>query len=990
VVAVRADFYGRCAAYPDLSALLGANHVLVGPMTRDELARAIERPAGRAGLSVEAELVEALVSDVEGQPGALPLLSTALLELWRERDGRRLRLSAYARSGGVQGAVARLAETAYVALEPEQQVAARALLLRLTDEDSGGALVRRRVALAEVDAGVARRLADRRLLTVDGDTVEVAHEALLREWPRLRGWLDEDVHGRRVHRRLSTAARAWQAGEGDLYRGAPLAAALEWAAVHDAELNAGEREFLAASRHASTRAQRRLRAVLAAVGSLLVLAVIASVLALQQRGDARHQATVAAAQALGAQALAEDDLDTALLLARQGVALHDSVQTRGSLLATLVKNPAAVGVVSTGGRLTSIALSPDGHTLALSNDEGQLRFFDLPARRFIGPPVLVAGLGGGAIDPPQFSPDGTRVAIEGEIVDVHSQNRVTLRLTSTEAQVHLRFSPDGRTVLALLGYGSGGIALQRFSARTGRPVDAGRLIGRVPGGQDAVFGTVLALAAGRRWVVTTNPAGPTVIRDPGTLRPLRRLARGAQTAVLSPDERTLLLGGADGSVRFLDLASGRLRTGAGRHDDRVVGAVFRADGRRAVTAGADDRVIVWHVARAAPADTLEGQTDNLTGVAISPDGRTLYTSALAGRVALWDLAGDRRLGRPFDIGRAPRNRSGSLPQATPVGLLYAFPHALSPDGRQLVSAAPDGTLTAIDVATLRPLYRSRALVGAGVGPLAFAPRGGPLVAGTGTGRLVLLDPRTGAVVQRIFGARGGESAIAFSADGGTMATLNISAGIQLWTLRDGRVVGRPRIYLPLYTVAALSLSPDGRRLAMATDVGIEVIDTATLARPVRVADSASVHFLVRFTPDGRAIVGGSDQGWVRMWSARTLAPVTRPLRGGAATALEASVSPDGRTLASGSADGVVRLFDLRTQQPLGAPLPAVPNHPVDPIFTPDGAYLLAVTDTGRAYRWDVREATWKRQACAIAGRTLTRAEWADALPGRPYAPACQT
>ena len=151
VLAVRADFYGRCAAYPELSQLLGANNVLVGPMTRDELERAIERPAQRVGLSVEPELVESLLGDVEGRPGALPLLSTALLELWRERDGRRLRLAAYARSGGVHSAVARLAEEAFVELGPAEQDAARTLLLRLCDEDQGGAIVRRRIALEELE-----------------------------------------------------------------------------------------------------------------------------------------------------------------------------------------------------------------------------------------------------------------------------------------------------------------------------------------------------------------------------------------------------------------------------------------------------------------------------------------------------------------------------------------------------------------------------------------------------------------------------------------------------------------------------------------------------------------------------------------------------------------------------------------------------------------------------------------------------------------------
>ena len=102
LVAVRADFYGRCAAYPELSRLLGANHVLVGPMRRDELRRAIESPARRAGLTVDSDVVDALIADVEGEPGGLPLLSTALLELWQRRDGRRLRMSAYEQTGGVQ------------------------------------------------------------------------------------------------------------------------------------------------------------------------------------------------------------------------------------------------------------------------------------------------------------------------------------------------------------------------------------------------------------------------------------------------------------------------------------------------------------------------------------------------------------------------------------------------------------------------------------------------------------------------------------------------------------------------------------------------------------------------------------------------------------------------------------------------------------------------------------------------------------------------
>ena len=190
VLAIRADFYGRCAEHADLSTLVSANQVLVGPMRRDELRRAIELPARWAGLRVEPRLVSALVGDVAGEPGGLPLLSAALVELWGLRSGRTLRHSDYARTGGVEGAVARLAEDAYQRLDADERRRARPMLLRLAgDDEEAEALVRRRMPLDELelerDEPAARALAvltESRLLTVDEGTVEVAHEALLREW----------------------------------------------------------------------------------------------------------------------------------------------------------------------------------------------------------------------------------------------------------------------------------------------------------------------------------------------------------------------------------------------------------------------------------------------------------------------------------------------------------------------------------------------------------------------------------------------------------------------------------------------------------------------------------------------------------------------------------------------------------------------------------------------------------------------------------------
>ncbi len=223
VIAIRADHLGRFARYPALAELLTNDDVLVGLMRDTELRRVIELPAQRAGLELEPGLVEVIVADVAGRVGALPLLSTALAETWERRQSRTLTLAGHRAAGGVNGALARMADDAYEALALGPRAAARRVLVRLCDAGDGDALdLRRRLPIGEAapqhDAearAALGTLVDRRLLTVDRDPVEVAHEARLREWPRLRAWLDEDVQGRRLHRRLGDAARSWAASGHD-------------------------------------------------------------------------------------------------------------------------------------------------------------------------------------------------------------------------------------------------------------------------------------------------------------------------------------------------------------------------------------------------------------------------------------------------------------------------------------------------------------------------------------------------------------------------------------------------------------------------------------------------------------------------------------------------------------------------------------------------------------------------------------------------------
>ena len=213
LLAIRGDHYGHLAEYPAVAELLTPNHVLVGSMTREELRRSIELPARRAGLRMESALVDALVEEVADEPGGLPLLSTALVELWGMRENGWIRMEAYERTGGVQGAVSRLAEASYAELSDAEREATRHLFLRLVVTEDGEGISRRRVTLDELDLGsdaavaaVISRFTKDRLLTVAGDSVEVAHEALLREWPRSVSWLEADAQDRQLRQHVMAVA----------------------------------------------------------------------------------------------------------------------------------------------------------------------------------------------------------------------------------------------------------------------------------------------------------------------------------------------------------------------------------------------------------------------------------------------------------------------------------------------------------------------------------------------------------------------------------------------------------------------------------------------------------------------------------------------------------------------------------------------------------------------------------------------------------------
>ena len=1007
VVASRADFYGRFAAHPGLADALGANHVLVGPMQPSELRRAVELPAGRVGLRVEPELADTLVDDVEGEPGALPLLSTALLELWQKRQDNALTLATYRESGGVHGAVARLAEGTYASVPDARKPLVRAIMLRLVGEGEGDVPVRRRAPVAELDleqsedvADVLATLADSRLVTVGEGAVEVAHEALLREWPRLREWIEEDTAGRRLRRHVTEAAAGWDAAgrdQGELYRGARLAAALDWAADHALDLNEREREFVSESRELSEletkrarRTNRRLRALLAGVGVLLAAALAGGVFALVQRGEARDAETAQVAQRLGAQALVEEDLDRSLLLARQAVAIDDSPQTRSYLLADLLRAPAVAGVMhGQDDILRAIAVSPDGKTLAVGDSNVGLLFFDARTYERIGDPVRVRG----GVESVAYSPDGKTIAVSGgghiSLLDEPTQRRLrTARLSErdfgrdTAIVTRLVFTRDGSRVVALVqGEGEHASLSVRDGATLaaiGPPIVPERFAGAFVGSWFESPG--FAVTPDGRSVVTASDHDELVWWNIRTRRPTRRVKIGAghHALAMSPDAGTLAVG-IEGGIQLVDARSGVVRTAVGTIAGTPSWLLISPDGDTVVTTSLDGTVALWDAEQGSRREILRGHSRSVQQPAFSSDGRTLYTVSHDGTAIAWDIGGQRGLARRF---RFTRDRGPD-----PAGF-DGRPGAFSPDGR-LIALGLDGEgirlRGAKDLTPDGPPLRE---TGGNVWALAFAPDGRKLAAVTIQGQATVWDVESRSLVWGPFTvAQGPVLGVSISADGRVLATAG-PAGVDLWDLATGDRLGTiGKVGVPAGDVA---FSPNGTTLAFVHEHGgtVEVWDVASRSRSAMLrVDSNSAYYAIAFSPDGRTVASGSlDDPIVRVWDVRTQR-VLRELDQGSATALTLDFSPDGRTLAVSGFEPVASLWDVATGTRIGPTLTAGSRR-AEIDLSPDGRRLLLTHADGRGAVFDVDPESWSRRACTLANRTLTSKEWEEFLPGRPYEPAC--
>ena len=973
IIALRADFYAACASYPQLREALGNSQEYIGAMSDEEIKRAIEEPARRGRWELEPGLIDLLLHDVAHEPGALPLLSHALFETWQRRRGRIMTLSGYASSGGVRGAIAETAEAVFNdQLNRRQRVMARKIFLRLTElaGDESTADTRRRASFAELilkpeEAAttheVLKMLADARLITTTEDAAEVAHEALIREWPTLRHWLEENRESLRLHRQLTEAAQEWQAlnrTPDSLYRGARLAQAREWIETHQDEINGLEHEFLVVSieawdREAAEREEGRQREltsakelaetqrqfashvqtrnrVLIAIGSIaILLALLAGIFGLQSRNEKR----VAISRELSNAAVSnlETDPELSMLLALQALDTAYTGEAEDVLHRSLQSSRVRMTLSGHVGGVRALDISADGKTIAVASYGNELTIWEtVSGQKLFSLPGSIA----------RYSPDGTHLAIGGEdgfvtIWDIATQEKLLTMKGYNENGgipykriVAVNFSPDGKLLASANWDGSFRVwdtvaGVEVFSSQSSASFTHGYVWGfernRLTFSADGKFligldntdeGSKLSF-----WAVESN----WELINQQMSSDLMSFSLDGKWLVSREGARYFNdMGGialwdiSNIDLENLDLSTSEAFVLSSTRESAITKFAFNVDASMLASTGSDGMITVWKLTSkgAELFMAFSGQADVLTDVAFSPDGTRLVTADTDGMVRLWDLT-PQGVSEWFEIAGASEDFHGL---------------AITEDGKYLVTTSLDRTAKIWQL--------------------------------TSGNELLAIPSHEGSLVDLAISPYGTLLATAEENHKAKFRRLYHNSGDATFELIDTLGSHKDTIYVSdIYPQAPISVvfSPDGTKLAAGGTSGTVTIWDAASGQELisNTAHSQRITGLA-FNPGSNllAIAGDSPDALAKVWDVTSGNEISTFLghqdrRWG----IEDIVfSPNGKYVATVAGDGSLRIWDPRTGQESLVLLGASNVNGVD--FCPDGRYLATVSSEGTATKWD--------------------------------------
>lgn len=920
-------------------------------MTRPELREAIEEPARRAGLVIEEAVVDAVLDDGGAEPGTLPLVSHALAETWRRRRGSMMTLDGYREAGGVSGAIAQTANSVYDDhFDAAERAAVRRLMLRLVTPGDGTPDTKRPLAIADLNkAGdetlqrVTEQMTAARLLTASEDTVEIAHEALIRTWPRLRQWIEESRDDLRMRQHIASAATEWVEQDRDsdlLYRGTPLEAALDWADSKPDVLEPSDQEFLDSSKAArddaaaeaaglATRSTRIRRIAVSVLSVLTVVAVISGLTAI----NASRQSNARFSQSLALQAagLATDDPRVALALAVEAIARGqtDSFEARSALVDAsriLGESPLAPAASSfVVGDALSVAVSPDGSLVASGYRDGTVQIWEPMMGAAVG---TIVAAHDGAINDIVFTADGTGLITASNdrtvrLWDVSDPANVTLsRVVGTHDGIvwRIALSPDSSTVAAAsedgtvrewdlatgMQRGPSLIDITRDFLSVAYSPDGSIILGG--NGRGELHGWIRATGepaletfnAHRSdlWHIEFAPSGTTFATSSsdGTVRvwtlngdELAQPYAGASengAGIAFSATGTLMIGSAEGRVVLWDPDTQRIEVTPPGHGGEILDAAMTPDGSELITLSTDQTVRAWTPPVAPQRIELTGNASGSLAVAVASDGT----------VASGDVAGAVRI---FDQGSTTGDPVADL--VSPAGISAI---AFGDGNRLLAAASADGSWWLVDVVTRAAVLGP---IPAHEGPITAVALADGLIVTGGDDGLVRIWDENGTLV-RDLAVRHAGGVTALAASGSKLATADRSGVVHIFDVGSG-TIAEGSFQADDNTIWALSFSPNGSLLATASgDEVVTIWDVASL-EPLSMltphdADATGVAFL-----DDATVASVDLKGTVRLWDVALGRQLGSALQGHDGAARGLAAGPDGRFATSG-ADGTLYVWDV--------------------------------------------------------------------------------
>ncbi len=1011
IVTMRTDLESNIVQWPSLLAFYERAQIRMMAMKASELREAIEKPAEIVGLKFEENLVDELIREVLGKPAALPLLQFTLLKLWENRTHSRVTWEVYRRLGGGRQTLANSADAFYNSLPPEDKVSVRRIFLRIVNPSAEMEITRDRVVRAMLyDIGLAQEWVDRildelidagliRLIlgtTRDDDMVGLAHESLIRIWPRLAGWLEEERVRQRRRLRLTTTTEQWKSSgqdESALLRGLLLEEALRYEDLNEIEktfveasveaVHRAEREREAAQKRRleqaqalveeqrrraeeSARSARRLSWLTAALSIVFVLAMVAAFVAARNGSIARENAETARQNQMAAEQLrvtAESSAATAVFA--QNAALADA-HLRATAEADALRQQGVAeqnAIAADTARATAVSSAAEAEE-ARTIAEANAREAEAQNRLAVSRELAAAAIEQLGSDP-ELS---LLLALEAvnrtyafdQTVSAEAEDALYRALPASQLQLTLSghtdwvssivFSPDG-SKLATTSLDN---TVKIWDARSGQVLltleDHSRAVRTVAFSPD---GKRLATAGDDGFIIIWNV-------DSGLRLAVFKDDNGAIRGLsFSPDNVHLAAANADLTVRIWNTNTRKSLYRLFGHEAPLTDVSFSPDGVYFASSSEDGRVIVWSMETGSPIYPINPDEDNpviVNAIAFSPDGTRLATANEDGVAKVWDyVAGELLL-----------TLSGHANRVLDV--------AFSPDGTRLATASGDGTAKVWAATTGQAAY---ALTGhnGGVNGIAFSPNGKRIATASqdGTAKVWNADPSLDALI--LSGHSAPVRSVVFNADGNLAATSSDDTTTRIWDTETGETIMTFADHNAAVTDVAIS--PDNIHVATASDdfnARIWNLETGQVQIPL-LSHQTPVNS-VAFNPDGTLLATSSDDGFARIWETATSQFFLRFEHSSAVN--DAVFSPDGTLLVTAVDSGAIVIWQIAT----GERLHTLAGHegPVNQIaFDASGTILITAGSDGTAKLWQVNTGEILRTFSGHTGPVLSAALSPDGL-----------